>query len=335
MRRVIVPQHFFDHPLPVAGAIREFHGFSMGTTWSVRVVEAGATLTNGVNLQQSLQSELDLIVQQMSHWLPDSDLGRFNRAPANSWRSLPAPFFDVLAFALDVASECSGAYDPCAGAIVERWGFGAEQRHDEAGFQPPSSAEIAALLAGRTGVLLDHTNRRACQSGDVRLDLSSVAKGYAVDRLSRYLEAQGLRHHLVEVGGELRGAGTKPDGQPWWVALEQGDQVMIALHGLSIATSGDYRRYFEQDGQHFSHTIDPRTAEPIINRVGSVTVLHADCMAADAWSTALTVLGPQAGLLLAERRGLAVRFLVRAGGCGQKESMSEHISSHWRSMEEA
>ena len=333
MRRVILPPHFSDHPLPVAGAIRDFHGLSMGTTWSVRVVEAGVAWTTGVNLQQGLQSELDLVVRQMSHWLPDSDLGRFNRAPANSWHSLPAAFFDVLAFALDVAGESGGAYDPCAGAIVERWGFGAVRRHDEVGFNPPARAEVTALLAGRASILLDHASRRAHQSGDVRLDLSSVAKGYAVDRLSLYLEAQGLRHYLVEVGGELRGAGTKPDGQPWWVVLEQGDQVMIALHGLSVATSGDYRRYFEQDGQRFSHTIDPRTAEPIVNRVGSVTVLHADCMAADAWSTALTVLGPQAGLVLAERLGLAVRFLVHTGDYGQP--MSEHISSHWRSMEDA
>jgi thiamine biosynthesis lipoprotein len=160
-----------------------------------------------------------------------------------------------------------------------------------------------------------------------------VAKGYSVDRLSYYLKAQGYAHHLVEVGGELRGSGVKPDGQPWWVMLEQVsgaemDELVLALHGLSVATSGDYRRYFELNGQRYSHTIDPRNGMPIANDLASVTVVHAQCMAADAWSTALTVLGGRDGLHLAELQGLAARFVVRqADG-----SFTEYLSSHLRSM---
>ena len=334
MRRVILPPHFSDHPLPAGAAIRDFHGFSMGTTWAVRLVDVALA---SVDHQPGLQGELDLVVDQMSHWLPDSNLGRFNRAPKDSWHRLPPAFFDVLAFALEVADASGGAYDPCAGAMIDRWGFGAERRHDAPGFLMPSAADVAALLAGRATVLLDHESRSALQRGGVRLDLSSVAKGYGVDRLALYLEAQGVRHYLVEVGGELRGAGTKPDGQPWWVALEQGDgalssedQVVLALHGLSVATSGDCRRYFEQDGQRFSHTIDPRAAKPIVNRVAAVTVIDASCMAADAWSSALTVLGPDRGMALAEERHLAARFLVRSDA--DPTATSEHISSQWRSM---
>jgi len=165
-----------------------------------------------------------------------------------------------------------------------------------------------------------------------------VAKGYSVDRLSYYLKTQGFAHHLVEVGGELRGAGVKPDGQPWWVMLEQVTdaapgatapaELMLALHGLAVATSGDYRRYFELDGKRYSHTIDPRSGMPIANDLASVTVVHAQCMAADAWSTALTVLGWRDGLHLAELQGLAARLVVRQ----PDGNFTEYLSTHLRSM---
>lgn len=384
MRRVLLPLAFSGQPAPRGGQIRHLGGHSMGTTWSVRVVEGGAA----VHLQQGLQRRLDAVVAQMSHWDAASDLGRFNRAPAGCWQSLPAEFFDVLSFAAAVAEASDGACDPCAGALVNRWGFGPLGRHDEPGFAAPSDAEVAALVAARRGITLrlDAATRRALQPGGMQLDLSAVAKGYGVDCLARYLEGLGMRHYLVEVGGELRGAGTKPDGQPWWVALEQpGDaaaaatglaaaaddgaaslaaagagasaggaapaagaagqtragqhgavaaavaparadvgEMVLALHGLSVATSGDYRRYFTRGGRRFPHTIDPRDGMPISNGLASVSVVHAECMAADAWSTALTVLGPQAGLALAERHGLAARFLVRDGD-GVTELLSSQL----------
>ena len=184
---------------------------------------------------------------------------------------------------------------------------------------------VAALVesAGRRRLEFDRSGRRLYQPGGVLLDLSAVAKGYGVDRVAAWLEAQGVRHYLVEVGGELRGAGVKPDGQPWWVALEQpgGSEaagaddggILLALHGLAVATSGDYRRSFERDSQRYSHTLDPRTGYPIRNGVVSVTVIHQRCMAADALSTALTVLGPEKGMCFAEAHCLAARFLVRDG----------------------
>ncbi|MDC8759140.1 FAD:protein FMN transferase [Janthinobacterium fluminis] len=334
MRRVLLPHHFSEHPAPVGGTIRDFRGDSMGTTWSVRVLAVG----DCAPLQEGLQQQLDVVVAQMSHWFDDSSLGRFNHAAAGTWHSLPAAFFEVLAFAAQVARDSGGAYDPCAGALVNAWGFGPTRRHDQPGYAAPSPDAVAALLARRRGqdVALDPLARRAYQPGGALLDLSAVAKGYAVDCLARYLEAQGWRHYLVEVGGELRGAGTKPDGQPWWVALEQVvdadaagqvGEMVLALHGLAVATSGDYRRFFERDGARFSHTIDPRSGMPISNALASVTVVHAECMAADAWSTALTVLGPEAGMALAERLGLAARFLVRSGG-----GLREHLSRPLQDM---
>jgi thiamine biosynthesis lipoprotein len=329
MRRVLLPHIISEDPAPASGAIRDFAGRSMGTSWSVRLVAApGDALAH---IEPGLQRQLDSVVAEMSHWESDSDLGRFNRSAAGSWHVLPPAFFDVLAFAMEVARESGGACDPCAGELVNLWGFGPYGRFDQPGFAPPSGGQVDAVRASLAArpVLLEHEGRRALQPGGVQLDLSAVAKGYGVDRLAFYLKSQGILHFLVEVGGELRGAGVKPDGQPWWVALEQvpgmaADELVLALHGLAVATSGDYRRYFELDGRRYSHTIDPRSGMPIANDLASVTVVHPQCMAADAWSTALTVLGAEQGLRLAERLGLAARFVARGG--------AEHLSTHLRNM---
>lgn len=316
--------------LPPAGSVaHQLGGTSMGTTWSARVLAApDARCTLGLDLQR----QLDEVVAQMSHWEAGSVLARFNAAPAGSWHVLPPEFFTVLAYALQVRADSGGAYDPGAGALVNAWGFG-ERRYNQPGFEPPSREQIAALLAARRAIELDHAGRRALQPGGVLLDLSSVAKGFAVDQMARRLEAQGLEHYLVELGGELRGAGMKPDGQPWWVQVEgipdslDAGEARVALHGLALATSGDYRRYFQHGARRAAHTLDPRTGEPLDNGVASVSVLHADCMAADALSTALTVLGPVEGLRFAEERDLAARFLVRADG-----SIRSITTGAWRAM---
>ncbi|MES2016400.1 MAG: FAD:protein FMN transferase [Pseudomonadota bacterium] len=311
MRQVLVPLAVSPLLPPHGAAVRSLAGSSMGTTWSVKLVLAPDAPF------PELQPVLDAVVAQMSHWDTGSDLARFNAAPAGTWLRLPAEFHHVLRYALGVAHDSGGAYDPCAGALVERWGFGAQRRHDQIGYSKPACAEIDALLAA-PAIRLE--NGSAWQPGGVQLDLSSVAKGFAVDQLARALEARGVHHYLVEVGGELRGAGVKPDGQPWWVELEgvpdarNGVQTVVALHGLSLATSGDYRSYLECDGQRLPHTIDPRSGYPIDNQLASVSVLHAECMAADALSTALTVLGPVHGLAFAQARALAARFLLRRGG---------------------
>ncbi|MYM66138.1 FAD:protein FMN transferase [Pseudoduganella sp. FT55W] len=333
MRRVLLPHDISDDPAPAGGVIRDYAGRSMGTSWSVRLVAAPDAACD--HLQDGLQQQLDSIVAEMSHWEAESDLGRFNRAPNDSWQVLPPAFFDVLSYAMGVARDSGGAYDPCAGSLVNLWGFGPYGRFDQPDFVAPSQDEITiarAQLAARP-VQLQRDGRRALQPGGVQLDLSAVAKGYSVDRLSYYLKTRGFAHHLVEVGGELRGAGVKPDGQPWWVMLEQVtgaemDEMVLALHGLSVATSGDYRRYFEMNGRRYSHTIDPRNGMPIANDLASVTVVHPQCMAADAWSTALTVLGSRDGLQLAEQQGLAARFVVRQ----TDGSFTEYLSSHLRNM---
>jgi len=342
MRAVLVPLEIDPVPPAPGCRLRTLGGVSMGTSWSARMmVPPALDLASGAAIRQLLQEELDQIVAQMSHWDGASLLSHYNRAPAGSWHALPPQFFAVMDYALSVREETGGAYDPAAGALVNLWGFGPTSRYDQAGFYAPDRELVAAVLAERQGrrPRLDRDQRALYQPGGAILDLSSVAKGYAVDCLAQRLEALGLRHYLVEVGGELRGAGVKDDGQPWWVELEgvpdaaagPVPQAVVALHGLAVATSGDYRRYYQLSmspaQRRASHTLDPRTGYPIANDVASCTVLAPTCMAADALSTALTVMGVDAGLPFAEQRGLAARYLVREG-----DGLREVHTPAWRAL---
>ncbi len=277
----------------------------MGTSWSARVVAP----PEGIALK--IQAELDRVVAEMSHWDPASALSRFNRSEPGRWQPLPIGFAKVLAAALDVAQKSDGAFDPGMGVLVDLWGFGPPG--PRAGI--PGDGEIAKARAfsGRTHIEQD--DRRARRSAAAALDFSGIAKGHGVDRVAEMFRSMALPDFLIEVGGELRGEGIKPDGQPWWVDLEPVPgstlpPLRAALHGLSVATSGDYRRSFAHGGRDYAHTLDPRTGRPLANGVASATVLHPSCMLADAWATALTVLGPE-GMTLAEREGLAVHMVVR------------------------
>ena len=331
MRHVLVPAAIDPAPPPAGSVPMDAAGTTMGTAWSARLMVPPGVRSR---LDEQMGRELDGIVAEMSHWEPDSILGRYNRAPAGSWHALPPRFREVMEYALEVAGQSGGAYDPFAGALVNLWGFGPTGRHDEPGFGAPAPDAVQAVLAQRAGqrALFDRAGGRLLQPGGVQLDLSSIAKGYAVDRLAWCLEQHGVRHYLVEIGGELRGAGMKADGQPWWVELESAPghglvPTVAALHGLAIATSGDYRRYFTLGDIHASHTIDPRTGAPIANDIASCAVLHPNCMAADALSTAITVLGRDAGLAFAEERGLAARLLLRRG-----KRLEELTTSAYRSL---
>ncbi len=342
MSRVLVPLHIDHRPPPLGWAIHALAGQTMGTTWSVKL--AGPRGADTVVWQAQVQGLLDEVVAQMSHWDHDSVLGRFNASPAGSVHPLPDLFFDVLRYGLQVARDSGGAFDPAAGALVNAWGFGPGSLYQSSDFEPPGDEALARLQAcsGWHRLHLDEARRCVTQPGGLVLDFSSIAKGFAVDHVMRWFQAQGLPHVLVEVGGELRGAGIKPDGQPWWVTLEQPiddqdgqaqasskaghDELLIALHGLSVATSGDYRRFFMRHGQRMAHTLDPRTGRPVQHGLASVTVIHADCMAADALSTALLVMGVDQAMPWATSRGLAARLVHRRPGNG----LSEHLTPAWQ-----
>lgn len=298
-------------PSLVRPALHELVGRSMGTTWTVKLIAHANALPK---LETGIQAQLDEVVAQMSTWEADSDLSRFNRAGAGTAQVLPQAFCSVLEAALKLAVDTGGAYDPTVGPLVNLWGFGP----DGGRAAPPSPSELASARArvGWQRMHFDPVMRTAVQPGGCYVDLSSIAKGYGVDRVAEYLIAQGVQSFLVEVGGELRAHGRKPDGGAWQIAVETPQDeasaaAVVALDGCSIATSGDYRRYFEDGAGRYSHTIDPRSGRPVTHLLASVTVLHPLCMHADALATALTVLGPEAGMAYANRHGVAALFVVK------------------------
>lgn len=314
-QRVLIPQHIA--PLPrrtgTALAVETLGGETMGTVWSARFVAPPEVRSD--TLRRELEAVLARIVAQMSTWTDQSDISRFNDAKAGSWHELPAEFFTVLRTALDVAEDSGGAFDPGIGALVDLWGFGPRGGHAA----PPSADAIARAHdgGGWQKLRLDRTARKLLQPGGVALDLSGVAKGFAVDTLGDCLDRHGIHDYLVEIGGEFRGQGVKPDMTPWWVELDgpQAEQrTIVALHGLSVATSGDAQRAFLAGGRRYSHTIDPRSGEPVPERLAMVSVIHRHCMQADALATAILVLGPEAGYDFACRNDIAARMVLRGDG---------------------
>lgn len=290
--------------------MHELGGETMGTTWSVKLV--AADVPNG--LFAGITDVLAQVIAQMSTWEPGSDLSRFNAAPAGTWHVLPDGLFTVLEQALALAEDSGGTFDPTIGPVVNLWGFG-----PEGGRAVPAAERIATALGhcGWRRLLLDRHGRRALQPGGLHVDLSGIAKGYAVDLVARHVSEAGVAAWLVEIGGELRGQGVKPDGSPWWAALETpagiASETIVALHGLSVATSGDYRRFFMDGETRHAHTIDPRTGRPVAGDLASVSVLHPDCMRADGLATVLGVLGVEDGMVWARERNVAARFLSRDG----------------------
>lgn len=311
--------------------VQTVQGESMGSGWMLSFVGA-ADSVDAVRMEA--QRRLDQVDAQMSTWKPDSDLSRYNNAPPETWVEVPPELFQVLDAALKLAAETEGAYDPSVGPLVDLWGFGPAPSRRE-----PPSAEAIARLRAQTGwqrIRLDAAHRKVWQPGGARLDLSSIAPGFAVDRIGAYLDAEGIGNYLIEVGGELRARGYKPDGSRWQVAIQRPldndsadghieAQHVIGLADAALGSSGDYRHFFEDGGRRYAHRIDPRTGYPLDNDVASVTVMSPECVDADSLATAMSVLGVEQGLALAERKGIAVLFIVRKGD-GFEESLSPRFA---------
>ena len=300
-------------------SIATLGGQTMGTTWCVKLVVSPRQDLHP--LHAVMQSHLDRVVAQMSTWEADSDISRFNRHAAGTWQMLPPEFFTVLDCALGIADASDGAYDPTVGPLVEAWGFGASACARRV---PDTQAMLdACSRVGWQRLLVQAKDSSALQPGGVQLDLSAIAKGYGVDCVAHCLRGRGIDSALVEVGGELYGYGRKPDGSPWQVLVEsspdeEADDThprrVISLENRAIATSGDHWHAFEQDGVRYSHTLDPRSGYPVRHAPAAVTVIADDAMHADAWATALTVMGADAGIAFALQKQLAARFMVRSDG---------------------
>lgn len=290
------------------------NGPTMGTRYTALFYAAAPVDTAAIGA--SLQAAVDQVDDQMSTWKPASSLCRLNAAPEHAWVALPAELFEVLELGLAVGQESGGAFEMGVGALVDAWGFGPSGRSSS----PPGAARQGQRPTSAGALLeMDRTGRRVCKRGPLQLDLSGIAKGYGVDALARCLDRHGIGRYLVGIDGEMRAFGAKPDGEAWAVAVEKplfGERDVagvIELHDAAIATSGDYRHWIEVDGKRLAHTMDPRSGQPLCNNVAAVTVLMPSCVLADAWATALLVLGEHDGVALARARGIDALFVLRDG----------------------
>ena len=289
---------------------RALSGATMGTRWSAMFYADGV---DPAAVQHALQAAVDEIDAQMSTWRPDSDLMRLNAAPVGEWRSVPAHLMAVLRLGLQVGSASGGAFDIGMGDAVTAWGFG------------PATADAdrirQALSVPRRPahelLELDAAGCHARKAAAVTLDLNGIAKGYGTDRLAEALQRCDIGSALVGIDGEMRAFGQRPDGEIWAVAVEAPDPArraahsLLALHDAAVATSGDYRHRVRANGRVLSHTMDPSRGAPLLAPPASVTVVARSCAEADAWASALMVLGEVEGAALARRLGLDALFLLR------------------------
>ena len=288
-------------------------GKTMGTTFNVKLFPTQEELTQ-LNLFEMVGEELKRINLLMSTYIPDSELSRLNQAKAGEPFNLSQDNVKVLAESMELNKLTAGAFDVTVGPLVNLWGFGPKGRITK----QPDATLIAEVRNYVGGNMLTLSGSNVVKSHDkTYIDFSSIAKGYAVDKVAELLERHGITSYLVEVGGETKIAGTKPDGKAWTIAIEKPVvdrrevQLILSPGNTGMATSGDYRNYFEEDGVRFSHTIDPVTARPITHKLASVTILHESTASADALATAVNVMGPVKGMEFVEKHNIAAYMVIK------------------------
>jgi len=296
-------------------------GETMGSAWTAKIV--GVRAGDVPTLRDALQSRFAGVDLALSTWRADSALSRFNARDDGEWVDIDPELAGVLRYALSLGADSDGAYDVTVAPLVNLWGFGP----DPATWRVPDAAAIESARArvGWRRVEVDPVASRARKAPGVRVDLSSLGKGRGVDRVAEYLESRGYADYLVDLSGKLRARGRNARGQPWRVAVERPgpdqagaagalENAVVTLDDASIATAGDYRRFFESGGRHYSHIIDPATGYPVTHATVSATALAPDCMHADALATVFMAMPPEAALALADRRGVPALLVGRNGG---------------------
>lgn len=311
----------------------ELRGTTMGTFYSIQVVDLPSAI-EPQGLRDKIDAELDLVEGLMSTYRDDSELSGFNRSRSTDWFAVSPELAGLVKEAIRTSEVSDGAFDVTVGPLVNLWGFGPGGGTDT----PPTDAEIARTRTcvgyRKLSVRSDPPALRKSEPS-LYLDLSAIAKGYGVDRLAELLDVTGVANYLIGIGGELRGRGYNGRGLPWRIAVEHPDpggrviHRILALHDGAIASSGDYRNFFEQDGRRYSHTIDPKTGRPVTHRLASVTVLAPRTAQADALATAFLVLGPQAGFTLAEPLETPALFIIRTPE-GYSELQTSAFVDHLR-----
>ncbi|MEW6982315.1 FAD:protein FMN transferase [Colwelliaceae bacterium 6471] len=295
---------------------------TMGTTYNIKVVAASSF--DKAQLQQKIDTLLKQVNQEMSTYIPDSELSLFNRSQSLTGTPISKGLQRVVAEAIRLGQLSQGKLDVTVGPLVNLWGFGPEYRPETV-----PSDEVLAATKARIGLdkLTLNGNLMSKAIPDLYVDLSTIAKGYGVDMVAELLEKEGFENYLVEIGGEMRLKGFKHTGELWHVAIEKpiseerSVQQIIVPKDNAVATSGDYRIYFEADGQRFSHIIDPHTGKPISHKLVSVTVIHPSSMTADGLSTAMMVMGEDEAYAFAQENNIAA-YLISKTDDGFKEQIT-------------
>lgn len=299
------------------------NGATMGTTYSVKFRELPENMT-ATQVKAALDKMLVEINRQMSTFDPQSELSRFNSNPSTDWVPVSPELLFVVREAQRISEMTGGAFDITVGPLVNLWGFGPTFTNDAIPSQQ-AIAEAQERVGYRHLQIREEPPALKKDRANMYVDLSAIAKGYAVDRLADYLESLGMDDYMVEIGGELRVKGLNAQGVPWRIAIEKPTpgqrsvERILHLKHEGIATSGDYRNFFERDGQRYSHEIDPKTGQPIRHELASVTVIDPSTTTADALATGLIVMGPTRGFELAERQGLAVLFITIHDGAFEEK----------------
>ncbi len=297
-------------------------GAAQGSTWRV--------LYNGKeqpDLQAAVEKELATFDRIFSNYRPDSDISRFNQQSTTEWFNVDTDLVTLVEFAQSVSEKSRGAFDITIGPLLRVWGFGPFKAKDH---KIPSDADIATakkdvdykkLLSRRKPAALKKLNP------NIHVDLSGIAQGYSVDKIAAFLDQRGIKSYMVEIGGEIKTKGKKVDGSVWSLGIDTPDNsgevaAVLQLEGRALTTAGDYREYFEKDGKRYSHTIDPRSGRPIQHELASVTVIAPMTWEADAWDTALMVLGPtEIRQLLPKLKQLSVYMILHQGQGFRTESL--------------
>lgn len=294
-------------------------GETMGTTYNITAI--GDDLDEAA-LSAAVEDTLTAVNASMSNWDPKSEVSLFSASGDTAPVEISPEFAEVMAAADAVHAQSGGRFDVTLGPLIDLWGFGPRKPEDPV----PADADIAAALqaVGQARLLTLEGTSLAKAAPGVGINLGAIAKGHGVDRVAAALRGFGIGNYMVEIGGDLVTAGRNPDEEPWRIGIErpetgaQAVQLVVPVSDRGLATSGDYRNFFEQDGVRYSHILDPVTGRPITHRTTSVTVVAETAMLADAWATAMLVLGREEGMQVAAANGLAVFFIERdaAGGEG-------------------
>ncbi len=306
-------------------------GETMGTTYMVRVEGESLQFTEA-SLKTAIDERLVRINKLMSTYDPESELSRFNTSENTDWFEVSPETVVVVDKALEISKLSQGAFDPTVGKLVRLWSFGSGARV----YEPPSDEVISEALKSVGWELVEVRTAPPSlkkQHANVELDLSAIAKGYGVDQVAVLLESQQVESYMVEIGGEVRAKGSI-NGHPWRIGIERPEALnmnrqlesKVELDNQALATSGDYRNYFEKDGIKYSHTINPRTGKPVTHALASVSVVAEDCMTADALATTLMVLGPDQGLAFSNEQNVSAYFLSRNTSATVSETFIEATS---------